>query len=372
MPPAPLHGRIMTSSEAPNDADMQHVSPTPWQLQTDGQAGTLERLNELLHELRHKYAVERSELVAAVSEQVSHVRTELESAKAAQQCCARDVEQSYRHLAALDAEHAVAPPDVLAAIREASGKLDGIQESYRRCREQSQMLRTALLGDRARRQERTHQQEQEQLELDMRMRQLEESTASLRSELQALRAVNCEGSSAVMDAVSRVRLDPGGAMQLREMKALHCGVLEELARVKEQLFVLSNKFVTIASYAEREGQQRGKQLRVLEESVRRIEELPRPSSYRGGTYDASWHTRAGELPKYEAATSSPSAASALHGAAMPTNLHHRLVSFYMRYNPAKVPDVDSIIDEYAGAEAELMSSLEVHYGAFGYFSREAD
>ena len=36
----------------------------------------------------------------------------------------------------------------------------------------------------------------------------------------------------------------------------------------------------------------------------------------------------------------------------------------------KLSEVDHILHEYAGAEEELMSSLEVHYNAFGYFSSD--
>jgi hypothetical protein len=350
-------------------------------------AAAVDRIHAILRQLRSKYSVDRAELAAAVDEQVSGIRAEVDVAQQTSRECTAAVDGMRRHLAALETAHD-GPADLLAATASASERLDAVQDSFRRCADETQLVKTALLNDRMRREARRRQQESEDAELQLRLQHVEDTNAALRSELHVVKMINCDSTAAVMELLQECRVDAPTAHAAGEMEKLREGVMGDLRRVREDQAVLTGRVETVVAFCEDEEARRKGQVAALEQSLKQIEQRPPLPSYRPRVDAAALAERG--LPRHGGGVAGlvetpgrvegsqlhlvPTGAAAAAAAAAPgvfpsfPSHRERIATFYSRYNPAKLGELDAVMAEYAGAEAELMSALEIHYGAFGYFS----
>ncbi len=339
-------------------------------------------------------------------------------------------------------------------------------------------------------------------ELELRLRHLEESNASLRAELAAVKAVNAEAHRSVDRVLDVCRPDAASAVHGSDLRAVHVAAARELAELRDRVTVAAARVESVELFARNEDARRSAMLEQLERVVRQIEHAPAPPSFApriqtrllaggggGGGGGGSAAGSRGSGPRAGAAGDSapdaatddaggtfPSVPPRYHGASTlagtfgapprplsvggggggddaavapesaavraraaaqltrdrqaaaaaavaPTSsggpslaslwasavnaspnvddrpgatadvtsgsgvpaqgsvfqvapgsphgavpsFRHRLMAFYSKYNPAKLSEVPTILREFAGAEDELMRSLEAHYDAFGYF-----
>lgn len=504
-PPSPSRARL-GSAEASFAHDQQQM---------------LAKMQRALDELRSRYSAERKELLAAASDHVADGRAEMEQTKQLASRCIQRVDAFRRQLRALEAaalSGATAQSDVQirAALTTGSERLAHALDGLRESTEQTQLLQSAILNDRVRREARMRQARDEDAELELRIRHLEESNAVLRAELAAVKAVNAEAFKSVGRVLEVCRPDASSAIHGSELKSVHLSAVSELAEVREALTVALGRVESIDNFTKKEDARRNGLLEQLESVVKEIERRPPPPIFapkiqtrqifeaqqeaaemeaaaaaveaRRPTPASSTGTYPAVAPRYDLpatplmslsmsslpaasgagarrpphlSSSTPAAApssssfddpvaksglasffgggaaaaaaatphnkstahptstpaadhtnddpslaarrraaaqlrahaaardggsedkhpqgsaftavpgSPTHSGAVPS-LRNRIMAFYSKYKPEKLSDVDRIMAEYKGAEEELLSSLEVHYNAFGYFSQDLE
>lgn len=426
------------------------------------QAALLDRLQGVVKELRTKYHGDRLEMMHHVNTHVSDVKVELEMTRQRQNAAYRDVETSARQLAALErfqlngsssgggdissssdlaktdagiqhAKNITTPlgltlssesglPEVCQATVEASHRLDALRVQLQQCRDQNEQLRSALIGDRLRREDRRKIMEEEDRALDERIKQVEDSTSLLQHETHMVRSLNAEVTGIVTDVVMHCKPDPAAVFSLSSMSTLQQAVQSDLQAVRAEQQELVAKVDALKRWKEKDADAHGTQVRELEAAIRLMEDVkqpvaapsfintmllrqslptdvpsqPLPSALHRSTN--SIFAAPGGNPQMLTAPSMatpsrpsstmpipPIATRPLPSAPPPPPLvmpqQHLPVAtqegsfadqirgFYRKYNPTKDEhSIAMVLQEYEGAEEELMAALEVHYQAFGYFS----
>jgi hypothetical protein len=323
-----------------------------------------DRVHMILRELREKYRIERSELVAAVTEQVGDVRAELEVALESNRECTRALGAVQRQLATMASDHD-GPADLAAQTNVANAKLAVLDETSRRMSEEVQLLTTAVMNDRIRREERQRRSEADDAEAELRLRHIEESNAAVRSELQLVKSVNVEAMSAVAELVQECKYDAPTLHDMATMQRLRESVLHELHELRTSSTAARAKVSAAIKYCEDAEHHRARNVESLEVAVKEIQQrppLPRVP------VELSVHRLETAFPQDGLVYTPRQTASSGREPWRPPDLRTRVASFYADYNPSKLRDLDRVLQEYTGAEEELLSALEVHYGAFGYFS----
>lgn len=349
----------------------------------------VEKINTILRELREKYKIQRSELLHNVTEQVCDLRTELDAARYGAKECEMQVEHIRTHLVALETAHD-GPVDLMKATQEANKRLNVVHDGLRRVSEETQLIKAAVLNDRMRRQARERQLSAEEAELELRLKQMEELNNQLRSELHVVKTVNAETNHAVLDLVHQCKIDAPGAHAAGEMQRLYEEVMSDLRQLKGEHAQLSGKLSSIVGFCEEEEDRRAKQVNALAASVKQLQE----KGIRAPTYKPVVDTRLYDpasvgappiglvhTPRRTASNSVNLEAANTYAAPSPPvsfrsstwqepkeSVREKIAGFYERYNPEKLHTLDDILQEYEGATEELMAALEVHYGAFGYFT----
>ncbi len=182
----------------------------------------------------------------------------------------------------------------------------------------------------------------------------------------------------LMDVAVRAKHDPATVFAAGDMQRLQQDVLSDLNRVRDEQLQLRSRLESIQSYCESEQRRRQIQVENLQSTVTEIEHqavkapLYRPTiSLLSRPVDdqAVKDARLGsDLVRTPRRGHHQGAGSAAY---RPADLRSRIIRFYQQHNPSKLGSVDGVLREYEGAEEELMSALEIHYGAFGYFSEDA-
>jgi chromosome segregation ATPase len=332
-----------------------------------------ERVHTILRELRHKYSLERAELVAAVTEQVSDVRAELEAARDGATECTRSVASLEKQISAMAAHH-TGPSDLIAATKEANARLAAVDEALHKASDEGQLLKTALLNDRMRREERLRKSESEDADADLRIRQLEEANAAVRAELRTLKSASVASLNAVSDIVAECKYDAPTTHTTNEMNSLRESVMADLQHLRSEQLAIRERVDTTVMFCQDEEKKRTERVRALEGCLHEIEQRPVPKT--AHVVDTQQWDRHTFTPPYfvpargdDGLVSTPRRAD---GASRPPaavlTVRDRVAQFYASFNPAKLSSLDKVLAEYHGAEEELMSALEVHYNAFGYFS----
>lgn len=301
-----------------------------------------------------------------------------------------------------------------------SSAIADVRDASARCAEEVERLRLSLFDDRLLREERQRAVEAEDDAMEQRLRRIEASNDSLRLQIGSLmellhNTANPTTNTMQSDAAASQSLP---MFRLEELEALAMEADESLSRVQTEHATLQAKLESLEKYVEKEEEGRRKRLASLEESLARWDQdqkskkealtrLPfqlggggdskgsEPSSIGGvsvpyhtqmrnhnADLSLDWLTQRRQQPGASAASASssfsahptttplyPSAAAASAQLdSSRTQMRQRLVLFYTVHNPAKLSSIDDILEEYRGAEAELMAALEMHYGCFGYFS----
>jgi chromosome segregation ATPase len=224
-----------------------------------------------------------------------------------------------------------------------------------------------------RREERLRKSESEDADADLRIRQIEEANAAVRAELRTLKTASVAALNSITDVVAECKYDAPTVHTTEEMAALRNSVLADLHQLRSEQSSIRERVDTTVRFCESEESKRSERVRALESCLRDIEQRPVPKTSHsmnvshwpshGMPADFVSASRADGLvstPR-QALGRDPSRSEA-------TSLRSRIARFYAAFNPEKLAMLDSVLAEYEGAEEELMSALEVHYNAFGYFS----
>lgn len=343
-------------------------TPAAWKGVDGAGQVACDRVHSILKELRHKYRLERAEIVTAVTDQVSDVRVELEATQQTTRELTHHIDRVRRHLVAMETSADQSAGDATASLSAANAKLDAIEEQMRRAAEDTHLVKAALLNDRIRREERQRQQAAADAETDVRLRHVEESNAALRAELHVVKSVNVEASQSVADLLHECKFDAPTTHAAAELGSLRDDVLNDLQRVRAQNAELRQRVESVVSFCEQQETSRSRNVEELERTLRAVQASDSPRGVSSLVIDTAHAsgTRAAVQEggrQHEGLVHTPR-----QTVPTPGSLRDRVAAFYGRYNPSKLSDLDRIMGEYAGAEEELLSALEVHYGAFGYFS----
>ena len=336
--------------------------------EVDRQNAACSRINDILRELREKYRIERAEIVSSVTDRVSDLRTELDSARfGAKECCLQ-VEHIRNHLSALETAHD-GSVDLQQATTEANRRLNLVLDGLSKMGEEAQVLKSAVLNDRMQREARERRSMADDDELEIRIRHLEETNAALRSELHVVKSVNTETNEAVVDLVRSCKIEVPTSSAASELHRLRDDVLRDLLTVREAHDGLRTKFESTMAFCRSEEQRRQGRVGALEASVAALERRNPAPSY-AAVVDTGLLGSAGLVvtPRRDVLPVLAGATSYEPQKALP--FKEKIAEFYRIFNPAKSSgqQLESVLREYEGAEAELMAALEVHYNAFGYFT----
>jgi hypothetical protein len=362
-----------------NDGD--DALAAAWREQQATQHASTSHLRDALERLRARYAVERRDIIAASAEHVADARGELEAARGGVAAAHQRAELLHRQLRAFCEEtllsraaqggppRGVTPDSV--AIRDIGRQLAAATEAARATASQTQLLLAAVAHDRVRRDARSRDAAEASAQLELRVRHLEEENASLRHSVASAQAANGEALLAARALARDCRPDPAVAYNARETAAAHGDIMAVLRDVHGLGTALQGRLDALDAFAHAHSEQRLARVAALEGAMRNIEAAPHNA---GGSnvfrprVDAGW-LAAGAAAGSRCAPGAEVTREKLAPGASGV-FRHRVAAFYRRYNPAKLPEVDRIVAEYAGAEHELMHSLEAHYRAEGYFSND--
>lgn len=283
-----------------------------------------------------------------------------------------------------------------------------LDSSLRRASEEVELLKMAVLQDRLAREDRQKMIDAEDDVVEQRIRQCETVNDSMRSELQGLRGT-VRRMTETLEAIRQFESKQAAPAQFNiyELDRLAVTVDATLERIRTEHATLQGKADSLEAFTKQEEISRRQSLEKLEQVVSKLEahvkaesESKRHAPFRPQDHDVSteWAKSGGPGGANEVASrgavadrkgviaaphlqrtlsqwsASEGAMNAVAGAKRTTQrrrdeLAATLERFYAAYNPDKLVDIDHILDEYEGAEEELLAALEVHYGCFGFFSQ---
>jgi len=178
-----------------------------------------------------------------------------------------------------------------------------------------------------------------------------------------------EQDSAVGAAMLEAQRDPGGApadasdgADVTQLQATVTMLQQTYAASQEDLRSLAHEYneavATLTERAER-AEREAARLRLLHvEQLEWIKVLEQRLAQRGGAAAAGDGPRAASAAHHHSAASTPHRHAA---AAAPDKgaLRARLADFYMRHDRSRIAEVDSVLEQWAGREAELERLMEV-------------
>ncbi|ORC91555.1 uncharacterized protein TM35_000051510 [Trypanosoma theileri] len=359
-----------------------------------------DRLMEKLNETRRECRADRIALTREVETQLRDIRTSAVTTRSQQ-------EQLQREMRALQEKLQNAALQRASTIRSSTDRLAvhtlaKTSQQLRRDAQQAlsavELLRTAVFHDRLTREERQKCEDEEDAEMELRLQHTETTTAALQRNLRRLHAENQQLTRLLQSIVGAVRgLEPQLAQQQRQVEETR----EAFHRLRAAHTRLEGTMESLIHHTEQYKASHDAVLRRLEKSVKELEQQVKKQQQQQQEEEERY--RYGEGKRMNLITGNVSNSSISNSANKKKNmnpnndrieggiinesrmwqqnnsgvmnnestnrpLQQRLELFYRIYNPDKIPSIATIIEEYMGAEEELMAALEVHYDAFGFFS----
>lgn len=295
---------------------------------------------------------------------------------------------------------AAATSSVTSANPETEKQLAILDASLQRATEEVVLLKTAVFQDRAAREDRQKMLDAEDEVVEQRIRQIESANDSIRTDMQSLRSTVRRLAEA-LETVRQFEHKHAAPPQFNiyELDRLVLDVEATMERVRTEHAALQGKTESLEAFTRQEESSRRQALEKLEASLSKLEAhvmaeeaAKRHAPFRPQEHDVStdWAKNSRLPPETAAGTERglvPNVAlqpvphlrrmmqqfdestTARTTQRRRDELASTLTQFYATYNPDKIMDVEHILDEYEGAEEELLAALEVHYGCFGYFSQ---
>ncbi|KEG11787.1 hypothetical protein DQ04_02281050 [Trypanosoma grayi] len=328
----------------------------------------LNKVVEKMNATRRECRAEREELINSVESQLQDMRTETMTTRSGQQQLQREVRAVQEKLQNAVFECAAqiqSSSDRLGvtALAKASHKL---HRDTQQAVSEVELLKAAVFYDRLRREERQKADDAEDEELEARLQQAELANEELRRTAVRLRSQNQQLVAVLQGVVGSLeKWKPQVTQQQLQLRQ----TLEGFARVQAEHIHIVGTVESLVHSVEQYKAKNDECLHKLEKTVAEFEQQQErwqnKRCYNGAmtNSNAVWRHQ-NQKQQQQCQHHAP---EALHEATG-RPLRQRLEHFYSIYNAEKIPSVDAIIDEYVGAEEELMAALEVHYGAFGFFS----
>jgi chromosome segregation ATPase len=356
---------------------------------------TRQRASRLVDELRKKYAHERRELIRTVGDQVREVRVEHLQIANRQATTSHHLDALEERLGKIE-NVSLAKAELKPLLHESTEKLHAVFSHVRKTNEECELLKVALLNDRARREDAARGAALEDEELASRLSHLEESNARIRDALCETQELLVQSNEGAIDVAQRVARDAPTTHAAQSLSATHTRLLDEFDILRAEHATLRGRIESMTAFCAQEERRRETALRSLQEAVGSLEESQRIAQQRAPAVPdnptpAPPSVPAAAVKKSEDVSLNDTRRSVLadlHNVRHSTrvvdgwqdtsrteqigvspSLRDALARFYQTHNPAKLCDLNSILVEYAGAEDELFQALESRYGAFGYFAR---
>ena len=348
----------------------------------------MSNVSSMLRTTRLKLQQERTELMGGIAGQIRELRLVQLRLQHDERDIIAQLSALSRRLDEADIVSASNVPskELQTSVADASKRLTGLQEQLKLCSEETELVKAGLLNDRVTREERRRLLEAEDEELEMRLRHVEETHDSLRVEVQKLREGTIRSNEQLQHLVNAVKEDAPMQYQRRLNLQMLENMKDEVRLLGEKYATLAGRMECVEDFSHKEEEKRRVAVNKIESTLfdmekERTARHARPA-LASRTLDFAAGVRPGAAPSRAASEHKPGAGSLLvtgssNNYHSSTSAHHHsdrstnkkmLIDFYSKYNPSKIANLDAIMAEYHGAMEELFAALELHYGAFGYFS----
>lgn len=380
-------------------------------------------VTQMLRDTRAKFQQERAELLGGVSSQIRELRLVQMRLLNDQQGVESQLLALSQRLSEteLTSHHTSSSKDSSsgggggghnggAALAEAHKKLAMLHEQLKQCSEETELVKVGLLNDRLTREERHRLEDTEDEEVDVRLKHVEELHDSLRIEVQRLREATVRSHDHLQQLCLAVKEDAPMQHQRRLNVECLAQMKDDIAQLLEKHTAILGRIQCVEDFSTKEEHKRRDAVGKIESSLLEMERervvqqtqpmlVQRTLDYVAGSGGGGRHgdhrviggddgrgqgTRKSKShvplqdPQYipPAVAAPPRAAgdavSSFGAVTRKDGLRavnqQKLFHFYLKYNPEKITSIDAILAEYEGATEELFAALEIHYGAFGYFS----
>ena len=321
------------------------------------------KINQYVADVRQRLQAERQEVTSDIKEKLREMHLEQERSQESHAALERlvnntldrinDMERVLRYGSA-EGEQQM---DERKLVQQVVVRIDAMYETIKECCEEQQLLKSALYHDRVVRDEMMEQLAMEDNATQKRILQAEETNRLLRNELHKMRSV-CNTLIESADSLALLADESNGAKRHQDFTVEHGVVQEELMRLREHHVSLAGKIDSIEFFMNAEEKKRTLSMVQLEEAMADLERRVSPTKRSIAP--------ASIMKKHLPVADTPPPRE--HRSA---TVRERLLEFYSSYNPERIESIDQILREYAGAERELFSALEIHYGALDYFTQRS-
>ncbi|RNF05124.1 hypothetical protein TraAM80_04854 [Trypanosoma rangeli] len=317
------------------------------------------KLNTTLRDCR----VERDELTSSVESQLRDMRTETMTTRSEQQQLQREIRALQEKLqsAVIQRASIIAGNAERISVQELAKTARRLTQDTQQGLSEVELLKASVFHDRIKREELQQREDAEDEALEARLLQAEAANDELRRMALRLQEQNTQ-------LVTTLQHSNDMLQQWQRCVAQQQGhirqITEKFGQVQAEHRRIVGSVESLVHSLEQYKAGRDETLRKLENNLVELEQqcLQQQERWRCFGEDVSGKAHINGSTPWERHHD-----IFLMGTAACRPLRKRLEHFYGIYNPEKVCSVSDIIDEYRGAEEELMAALEVHYGAFGFF-----
>ncbi|RNF25336.1 uncharacterized protein Tco025E_02360 [Trypanosoma conorhini] len=320
----------------------------------------LAKLNATLRDCR----AERDELTSSVESQLRDMRTEAMTTRGEQRQLQREMRALQEKLqgAVIQRASMMAGSAERLSVQALANAARQLTRDMRQGLGDVELLKASVFHSRLTREELQQGEDAEDEALEVRLRQAEMMNDELRCTALNLREQNAQLATALQHSADILQQSQRCVAQ----QQVHLRqITDKFDRVQAEHDRVVGTVESLVHSLEQYKASRGETLRKLEKTLVEWEQQfhqQRKQRHCFGTEMTSSVRIRGGMPWERHHDGS------LKDTATLRPLRQRLEHFYGIYNPEKISSVSAIIEEYRGAEEELMASLEVHYGAFGFFS----